>query len=125
MLKKHLGGLTLFIFTFTFVVPVLVGVDISDAGPTQVFRQPWKTDFYCPDGTYATSSSGTHVNEYYHNHPPKECKWVVIGGGDDNPNNDVWRWVCVHRDGHSTTSYYNSTLDYTTVTLQNNANYCD
>ena len=38
MLKKHLGGLTLFIFTFTFVVPVLVGVDISDAGPTQVFR---------------------------------------------------------------------------------------
>ena len=56
MLKKHFGGLTLFIFTLTFAVPLLVGVNISDAGPTQVFEQPWRTDFYCPDGTFATSS---------------------------------------------------------------------
>ena len=124
MLKKHLGGLTLFIFTFTFAVPLFVGVNVSDAGPTQVFKQNWLTEFFCPDGTYATHSKGVHVKKYYHNHPEKECKWVVIGGGDDNPNNDVWRWVCTHKDGHAVTTYYNSTLDYTRVTLQNNANYC-
>ena len=124
MLKKHLGGLTLFVFAFTFILPLLVGIDTSDAGPTQVFKQDWLTEFFCPDGTYATYSEGKHVKEYYHGHPEDKCEWVVITGGDDNPSNDIWRWVCLHRDGHATTYYYNSTLDYTRVTLWNNANYC-
>ena len=127
MLKKHFGGLTLLIFTFTFAVPLLVGVNISDAGPTQVFRQPWKTDFYCPDGTYATSSSGTHVNEYYHGHPADNCQWEETG---HEPWCFIWcvqqheEYVCSHV-GHSSTSYYNSTLDYTTVTLSSNSSYCN
>lgn len=109
MLRKYVGGLTLFVFTFTFTVCLFVKVNTLDAGPTQVFTQPWQTDFFCPDGTYATSSSGTHVNEYYHNHP------VRYGGLlPDVPHSD-----------HSTTYYYNSTLDYTTVTLSNNDNYCN
>lgn len=124
MLRKHFGGLILFIFTFTFAVPLLVGVNISDAGPTQVFKQNWLTEFFCPDGTYATYSKGVHVKEFYHNHPADTYKWVIIGGGDNDPSNDVWRKVPFHT-GHSTTTFNNETLDYTRVTLQNNANYCD
>lgn len=118
MLKKHLRSLVILAFTFTFVVPFFVGVNTSDAGPTQVFRQDWLTEFFCPDGTYATRSSGTHVKEFYHRHPPgKYGDWATGRQRPILPNGP-------HPD-HSTTYYYNETLDYTQVTLWNNRNYCD
>ena len=126
MLKKHFGGLILFIFTFIFGVPLFLGVDTSDAGPTIVMTQDWLTEFYCPDGTYVTYLSGKHVNEYYHGHPEDECHWVYH---DHDEWCFIWcfgnRWVevCQHRT-HDTISHHNSTLDYTRVTLWNNTNYC-
>jgi len=124
MLKKYVGGLTLLIFTFTFVVPLLIGVNTADAGPTIVIKQRWMTEFVCPDGTYATESSGTHESESYSNHPEPRYGWVRIGGGDDNPNNDVMRLLPFHRD-HETTEINNPTLDYTKVTIQpDNPVYC-
>lgn len=75
MLKKYVGGLTLLVFTFTFVVPLLIGVNTADAGPTLVITQDWMTEFVCPDGTYATESSGTHRSESYDGPPDDECHW--------------------------------------------------
>lgn len=118
MLKKSLGGLTLLVFTFTFAVPLFVGVNTANATPTIVHTQNWRTDFFCPDGTYATSSSGTHESTYYHGHPEDDCDWTYT---EDSP---YLTWLCAHTD-HETTYHHNDTLDYTTVTLWSNSNYCD
>lgn len=126
MLKKYVGGLTLLVFTFTFVVPLLIGVNTADAGPTLIITQNWLTEFVCPDGTYATESSGQHRTESYSNHPEDDCRleyhehnefciiWCFKSG---------WTEVCDHVD-HETTKLHNETLDYTKVTLWNNRNYC-
>ena len=123
MLKKYVGGLTLLVFTFTFVAPSLIGVNTADAGPTLVITQNWLTEFFCPDGTYATCSRGKHRTESNSNHPEPTYGWVRIGGGDDNPNNDVMRFLPFHTK-HETTVLHNETLDYTEVTLWTNRHYC-
>lgn len=115
MLKKCLGVLTLLVFTFTFAVPLFIVVDTADATPTIVHTQDWQTNFYCPDGTYATSSSGTHESTYDHGHPESVCTWWWVG---------YWLLDCKHV-GHAVTYYHNHTLDYTEVILSNNDNYCD
>ena len=120
MLKKYVGGLTLLVFTFTFVVPLFIGVNTADAGPASIVKQEWRTNFYCPDGSYATSSSGTYIlSESYDNHPEEVCGWVVIKGGmfGEPP---VWRWLCFHDDDHSTDVTYSEEEDVTTVTLRDN-----
>ena len=130
MLKKYVGGLTLLVFTFTFVVPLLIGVSTADADPTLIITQDWVTEFVCPDGTYATRSKGQHRTESYTNHPEDECEmelhrdpthpWCFIVFGFCN---DLWVEVCEHVE-HETTELHNETLDYTKVTLWNNRNYC-
>ena len=121
MLKKYVGGLTLLVFTFTFVVPLFVGVNTADAGPTSIVKQVWRTNFYCPDGSYATSSSGTDIlSESYENHPPEQCGWVPITGGDYNPNNDGVKWMCFHDDEHGEDVSYSDEEDVTSVTLRDN-----
>lgn len=124
MLKKYVGGLTLLVFTLTFVVPLFVGVNTADAGPTSILKQRWRTDFYCPDGSYATSSSGAYIlSESYDNHPEDRCGWVVIRGGifGEPP---VWRWLCFHREHEAPDVDYSEENDITTVTIQNNPIKC-
>ena len=126
MLKKYVGGLTLLVFTFTFVIPLLVGVNTADAGPTIVFTQDWLTEFFCPDGTYATHSDGRHVNEFYTNHPEEDCWWEDTG---HEPWCFIWCigkhevYICQHAK-HDTTYHHNETLDYTKVILWTNRHYC-
>ena len=119
MLKKYVGGLTLLVFTFTFVVPLLIGVNTADAGPTVVIKQDWMTEFFCPDGTYATYSEGEYVEESYDGHPDDKCKRFISF-------EEEWTFIkrrCVHVD-HETTEIHNETLDYTKVILWTNRHYC-
>lgn len=124
MLKKYVGGLTLLIFIFTFVVPLLIGVNTADAGPTSILKQRWRTDFYCPDGSYATSSSGAYtVSESYDGHPEDDCGWVKITGGFGG--RPVWRWMCFHREHEDPDVDYTEETDVTKVTLWNNRVKCE
>ncbi|MDE0010038.1 MAG: hypothetical protein OXU36_02765 [Candidatus Poribacteria bacterium] len=79
MLKKYIGGLTLLVFTFTFTIPLFVAVDTADADPTQIITTIWRTNFFCPDGTYVTYSKGVDVDESYDGHPADEGEWVIKG----------------------------------------------
>ena len=131
MLKKYLGGLTLLIFTFTFAVPSFVAVNTVDAGYTNIYRQNWRTEFFCPDGTYATSSSGyKDLNSYNQNHPEPRRVWKKVHEHDPIicfiwcPRDSEYDWVYEHTD-HSTYIYIDPVEDYTRVTLYNNRNYCD
>ena len=127
MLKKYVGGLTLLVFTFTFVVPLLIGVNTADASPTEVITLTWRTNFYCPDGSYSTYSSGVDVTESYDDHPDDKCKWVKTGekelicGGGNCWEFDKVEWQCEHVD-HGTTYTYEE--DFSSVTLWNNRVKC-
>ncbi len=127
MLKKYVGGLTLLVFTFTFVVPLLIGVNTADAHPTEIITLTWRTNFYCPDGSYSTRSRGVDVTESYDGHPEDDCKFVktdeielICGGGN------CWEfpkveWKCEHVD-HPTTC--TDRTEVTSVTIQNNPIKC-
>ena len=119
MSKKYVGGLTLFVFTFTFVVPLLIGVNTADAGPIEVIIQPRRTNFFCPDGTYVTRSKWEDVDESYDGHPAEECKWFISF-------EEEWTFIkrrCVHVD-HGPTTYTYRDEKVTSVTLWQNRVKC-
>lgn len=122
MLRKYVGGLTLLVFTFIFITALLVGLHTADAGPTLEIVQPWLTEFFCPDGSYATYSSGEYVTKSYENHPEDRVFWGIVNGGIPGQR-EVWKEFRVHqKHGKATVT---KELDYTCVTVQpDNPVYC-
>ena len=116
MFKKYLGGLGLLVFVFTFLSPPFVEVNTTNADPTRTHRQPYQYDYYCSNGSFAYSESGTQETTYDFDHPPDSEQEVPILGLKWDPIVNMWvtgiigyKTETTHTS-HSVTSIWNSTV---------------
>lgn len=116
MLKKHLGGLTLLAFVFTFAGTLFLKVNPANADATLIVYQP-VTTYYYQCGVLQSSSSSTETYSYDFDHPEDSLnsrevqvyRVNAIGIGE-------WVWEIVTELSHTShsveTRYNNSTVVY-------------
>ncbi len=70
MLKKSLGGLSIFVFVFMFTAYPLIVINIADATDNVTYDRSHTIYYVCPDGGVGYSSTNECITEDEYNHPP-------------------------------------------------------
>ena len=73
MLKKVTGGVSLLIFVFTFVIPLLIFTNDAYSGHNRKDWYEWTIEYVCLNGEIASTTVEWRVNEWTDgNHPEDE-----------------------------------------------------
>ena len=110
MLKKILGGLSLFTFVLAFTMPLLVITNTGNSDDNRVDYFLYRVYLTCPDGSVIGSyDEWRSVSWTDSSHPSNQCGYWEFGDPDD----PYWDFACLHVSHGTTYRIYDTPTDTT------------